>query len=146
MAVDGGRQEILLPGTHARVSPTFSCRPLDALSEPSIECANLKLVTVTTGFERVLYLNGAVFALSAGRYAINSARCVVGPLIDVRQENLKFTRHPVMLDGGVTLECEGLLTYQIVDVYKLVKNMGADDVERALQDVTKAELVSFRIC
>ena len=74
------------------------------------------------------------------RYAINTPVFRIGPEVDVRQENMKFSKHQVMLDGGVTLECEGLLTYQIVDPVLLTKNMGADDVERALQDTTKAEL------
>ncbi len=123
-----------------RNNALFRFHDTHSLAEPLIKFGQIKFFTIPTGFVQVCYLNGAVIPLTEGRYAINMPSFQIGPEVDVRQENLKFDRHNVMLDGGVTLECEGLLTYQIVDPVLLVKNMGTDDVERALQDVTKAEL------
>jgi regulator of protease activity HflC (stomatin/prohibitin superfamily) len=140
LAVDNTRLQLLLPGTHARTSGLFKFHRMENLASQLVEFSQIKFLTVPTGFVHVAFLNGAVVALKEGRYAVNTPVFRIGPVVDVRQENLKFSKHPVMLDGGVTLECEGLLTYQIVDPVLLTKNMGADDVERALQDVTKAEL------
>lgn len=140
LAVDNTSLQLLMPGTHARSSGLFSFLRVESMSSQLIEFQQIKFLTVPTGFVRVCFLNGAVIALAEGRYAINTPVFQIGPIVDVRQENLRFSRHIVLLDGGVSLECEGLLTYQIVDPVLLTKNMGADDVERALQDVTKAEL------
>jgi regulator of protease activity HflC (stomatin/prohibitin superfamily) len=140
LATDNTQLQLLLPGTHARTSALFKFHKIEGLASQLVEFSQIRFVTVPTGFVRVGFLNGAVIALTEGRYAINTPVFRIGPEVDVRQENMKFSKHQVMLDGGVTLECEGLLTYQIVDPVLLTKNMGADDVERALQDTTKAEL------
>lgn len=60
--------------------------------------------------------------------------------INTKQQNLRFAKHAVLLDGGITMLVEGLLTYQVVDVTKLINNLGDQDLVRTLQDTTKAEL------
>lgn len=132
--------KILLPGTHAYVSGLFSFVQLVVIASPTIEYGTIKFITVPTGFVRICYYNGRALSLEPGRYAINSPMCTTGPEVDMRQENVKFSTHQVMLNGGVNLLCDGLLTYQIVDAVKLVAKMGVADLDRAIQDVTKAEL------
>jgi regulator of protease activity HflC (stomatin/prohibitin superfamily) len=140
LAMYNTKNMLLLPGTHAFNDGLLKFIQSSSLSSQLIQFGPIKILSVQTGFVRVCFYNGSAVPLAEGRYAINTAVCIVGPEVDVRQENLKFSKHQVMLDGGVTLECEGLLTYQIVNPVLLTKNMGVDDVERALQDITKAEL------
>jgi len=45
-----------------------------------------------------------------------------------------------MLDGGIQMLVEGLLTYQIFDVELLVMNMGVDVLVENIQNITKAEM------
>jgi len=53
---------------------------------------------------------------------------------------VRFAKHPVLLTGGINMLVEGLLTYQVVDVAKLIHQLGEKDLLRAIQDITKAEL------
>jgi len=53
---------------------------------------------------------------------------------------VRFAKHPVLLTGGINMLVEGLLTYQVVDVAKLIHQLGEQDLLRAIQDITKAEL------
>jgi len=41
---------------------------------------------------------------------------------------LKFTKHRVLLDGGIQMLVEGLLTYKIIDAKRTVENIGVDKV------------------
>jgi len=61
-------------------------------------------------------------------------------LVSIQQQNLKFTEHRVLLDGGIQMFVEGLLTYHIFDVELLVKNMGIDQLVVNIQNITKAEM------
>jgi len=45
-----------------------------------------------------------------------------------------------LLDGGISMLVEGLLTYQVVNVELLIKQLGDQDLLRAITDVSKAEL------
>jgi len=45
-----------------------------------------------------------------------------------------------LLTGGINMLVEGLLTYQVTDVAKLIHQLGEQDLLRAIQDITKAEL------
>jgi regulator of protease activity HflC (stomatin/prohibitin superfamily) len=133
--------KILLPGTHAYLDALFQFDKCISIAEPLVEIyGTIKFLTVPTGFVRICYFNGKALELPAGRYAINSPTCRVGPEVDMRQENVRFTEHDCMLNGGVNLSVEGLLTYKIVDAVRLVAEMGVEDLDRAIQDVTKAEL------
>jgi regulator of protease activity HflC (stomatin/prohibitin superfamily) len=42
--------------------------------------------------------------------------------------------------GGINLLVQGLLTYQVIDVAKLITQLGENDLQRAITDTTKAEL------
>ena len=64
----------------------------------------------------------------------------VAGVIPTVQQNVRFSKHPVLLDGGISMLVEGLLTYQVVDVVKLITELGDRDLLRAITDVTKAEL------
>jgi len=97
---------------------------------------------VKSGDVRVCYMNGKVDILGEGRYAVNLSGYEVGKTITKTQESLKFTEHVVMLAGGVQLAIKGLLTYQVVDVEKLVRFLGATDLVHTLEDVVKAEITS----
>jgi hypothetical protein len=69
-------------------------------------------------------------------------------------QTLRFAKHPVLLDGGIQMLVEGLLTFKITDgvrfaapdavftaagraVEKLIHQLGDEDLERSIQDVTK---------
>jgi len=46
----------------------------------------------------------------------------------------------VLLDGGITLLVEGLLTYQVTDVERLINQLGERGLLHSIQDCAKAEL------
>jgi hypothetical protein len=50
--------------------------------------------------------------------------------INTRQQNFRFEKHTVLLDGGISMLIEGLLTYQVVDVSQLINNLGDKDLLR----------------
>jgi len=95
---------------------------------------------VASGTVRVCYDAGVVRIFEAGRYGINSPNFVCGTVIRTQQQNLPFDKHQVLLMGGINLLVQGLLTYQVIDVAKLITQLGETDLARAITDVTKAEL------
>ena len=139
-AIENANLEVLLPGTHCRRSGTFKFLNEFSLSKELIEFQQIKFLTVVTGFVRICYDNGRARILSEGKYAINTPTFTIGPLISIQQQNLKFDKHNVMLDGGIQILVEGLLTYQIVDVEKAVQNIGPEKLVECLQNVSKAEI------
>ncbi|AYV81013.1 MAG: SPFH domain / Band 7 domain containing protein [Harvfovirus sp.] len=140
LAVNATMPEVLLAGTHCRNSGTFQYKGASNLQTELIEYDPIKFLTVPTGFQRICYFNGKVRVLKAGRFAINTPLFTVGPLVSIQQQNLKFSEHKVLLNGGINLSVFGLLTYQITDVEMLVGNMGVDNLVRSIEDITKAEL------
>jgi len=132
--------EILLPGTHFRRSGTYVYSGMNQLSEPDFSHEMIKFVTVTTGNVRIGYDNGKVVILREGRYVINTPAFNLGPTVSVQQQNLKFTKHRVLLDGGIQMLVEGLLTYHIVDAEKTVRNIGVENVLVNIENITKAEM------
>jgi regulator of protease activity HflC (stomatin/prohibitin superfamily) len=88
----------------------------------------------------VWYEKGVVVVLKEGRYGVNSNTFEVGRYINTQQQNVRFREHPVLLDGGISMLVEGLLTYQIVDVVKLIREIGEADVLHSIENTTKAEL------
>jgi len=98
------------------------------------------IFTVASGTVRVCYDAGVVRIFEAGRYGINSPNFLCGTVIRTQQQNLPFDKHQVLLMGGINLLVQGLLTYQVVDVAKLITQLGETDLQRAITDVTKAEL------
>jgi len=89
---------------------------------------------------RVCFLNGRVQIFKEGRYAVNSGMFEIGGRINTQQQTLRFDNHTVLLDGGISLLVEGLLTYQVRDVEQLIHNLGDVDLVRSIKDVTKAEI------
>jgi hypothetical protein len=71
---------------------------------------------VRSGNVRICYRQGKVHIYPEGRYAINDATFQVGSIIATTQQNVRFEQHTVLLDGGISMLVEGLLTYQVVDV------------------------------
>lgn len=140
LAMNNTQPEVLLPGTHCRNCGTFKFGMTKSLDDPFFEYGQLKFLTIQTGFVRICYLNGKAMVLSEGRYGINSPYFKVGPLVNTQQQNLKFEKHNVLLDGGINMLVEGLLTYQITDAEKLIKNMGPESLVRSITDITKADL------
>ena len=140
LAMNNTQPEVLLPGTHCRNNATFKYKDTKSLDTQFIEFGQIKFLIVQTGYVRICYLNGKALVLPEGRYGINSPYFVVGPLVNTQQQNLKFEKHNVLLDGGINMLVEGLLTYQVTDAECLVKNMGAENLVRSIKDITKAEL------
>jgi len=58
----------------------------------------------------------------------------------MQQQNVCFDKHPVLLDGGIKMLVEGLLTYQVMDAEKVVQKIGASELLRSSTNVSKAEL------
>ncbi len=136
--------QVLLPGTHAVKSGTFKYNNSLSLSSDFIHFGPIKFLTVPTGFVRICYMNGKATILKEGRYAINSPLFIIDKLVSTQQQNLKFDdHHRVLLNGGVNLSVEGLLTYQITRVDVLIEKMGITDLVHSMQDVTKAELAKL---
>jgi hypothetical protein len=118
LAMNNTQHEILLPGTHWT----------ESLDDQFFEYKQIKFLIVQIGFVRICYFNGKALVLSEGRYGINSPYFTVGPLVNTQQQNLKFEKHNVLLDGGINMLVEGLLTYQVTDAEQLIKNIGADNL------------------
>lgn len=81
---------------------------------------------------RICSDKGHVSVFKEGRFAINSPNFVVGNLISTCQQNIRFEKHAVLLDGGINMLVEALLTFQVIDVDKLVKEIGERDLLHAI--------------
>jgi len=139
-ASQGSNPEILLPGLHVRNDPAFKFEKFVNVADPQLEYGPIKIVTVQSGSVRLVYDQGKIGMLTEGRYAINSPAFTIGPTVSTQQQNVQFSKHRVLLDGGINLEIQGLLTFQLKDVVKLMRELGSNDMMRALQDVTKGAL------
>jgi len=140
LAYNNSQPEILLPGRHVRTSSTFKFDAQVSIDKELIEFGPIKLLTVKSGFVRVCYHSGHVQIFPEGRYAINSSTFVVAGWINTQQQNVKFDRLKVLLDGGISLYVEGLLTFQVTDPAILIKQLGERDLLQAVSQTTKAEL------
>mmetsp|Transcript_38108 Transcript_38108/g.74947 ORF Transcript_38108/g.74947 Transcript_38108/m.74947 type:complete len:521 (-) Transcript_38108:239-1801(-) len=140
MAINNALPEVLLPGLHVRKSAGFKFVQTSSLAEQLISCGPVKILTVVSGTVRVCYDKGKVQIFTEGRYAINSGTFVVGGIIVTQQQNVRFDKHPVLLDGGINMFVEGLLTYKVANVEKLITELGDRDLLHSIKDVTKAEL------
>jgi len=125
---------------HVRNSVAFKFSACRAAVEELIEFGPVKFLTVNSGRVRICYDKGKVTIFGEGRYAFNSGTFRVAGPIDTTQQNVRFAKHPVLLTGGINMLVEGLLTYQVTDVAKLIHQLGEQDLLRAIQDITKAEL------
>jgi regulator of protease activity HflC (stomatin/prohibitin superfamily) len=139
-AMANAQPEVLLPGVHARNNANWRFDSIKSIDSEVIEFGPLKFLTVKSGVVRVCYLGGRVFIYPEGRYAINEGTFVISSALNTQQQNIRFDKHPVLLDGGISMLVEGLLTYQVVNVELLIKQLGDRDLLRAITDVSKAEL------
>jgi regulator of protease activity HflC (stomatin/prohibitin superfamily) len=139
-ATNNGIYEILTPGLHARNQGTWKFLNVESQDQVCVVQGPIKLLTVRSGCVRICYRQGKVHIYPEGRYAINDATFLVDREIPTTQQNVRFEKHTVLLDGGISMMVEGLLTYQVIDVERLVKELGDRDLNRAIEDVTKAEL------
>jgi regulator of protease activity HflC (stomatin/prohibitin superfamily) len=110
------------------------------LSDTLIQHGPVTVFTVASGTVRVCYDSGKVKIFESGRYGVYSPNFIPGTVIKTQQQNLAFDKHQVLLEGGINLLVQGLLTYQVVDVAKLITQLGETDLQRAIEDTTKAEL------
>lgn len=132
--------KLLLPGLHCYNSPVFRFNQIVDLKNPHITHGPVQIFTVASGTVRVCYDSGAVKIFEAGRYGVYNANFQLSTVIPIQQQNLPFEKHQVLLEGGINLLVQGLLTYQVTDVAKLITQLGETDLKRAIQDTTKAEL------
>ena len=139
VAINNTELEVLLPGTHVRTGGGFVFQKRHKLNQDLIE-GPVKILTVRTGSVLVCYDNGVARILQEGRYAVNSNGFTIGNTLDITQQNLKFKQHRVLLEGGINMLVEGLLTYQVDDVGKLIKNIDYTYLNKYLEDVMKADL------
>jgi regulator of protease activity HflC (stomatin/prohibitin superfamily) len=139
-AMNNTEPEVLLPGTHCRNEGTFRFTNYYSLENRLITFGQIKFLIVKTGFVQVCYLQGVANVLYEGRYAINTPLLVIGDEINTQQQNIPLNKQSVLLDGGINMVVEGLLTYQIVDANKLIKEMGNEKLVSSITDITKAEL------
>ena len=139
IGIDNTNMQVLLPGTHARTNGAYVFIRRYKLNVDIVE-GPLKILTVRTGTVSVCYDNGAAKILSEGRYAVNSNGFTIGKTLDITQQNLKFTEHRVLLEGGVNVLIGGLLTYQIIDVAKMTKNVDIDQLNKYLEGIVEADL------
>ena len=139
IGVNNTTMEILLPGTHCRISGAYMFKGRRKLNQDIIE-GPIKIKTVKTGTVCVCYNNGVAEILTEGRYIVNSNGFIIGETLDITQQNLKFKQHSVLLEGGINMLVEGLLTYQVIDVAKLIKNVDIKSLNRYLEEIMKADL------
>lgn len=139
IGINNTELEVLLPGTHVRTSGAYVFKGRKKLNENILE-GPLKIKTVRTGTVCICYNNGVAEILKEGRYAVNSNTFTIGETLDITQQNLKFSKHKVLLEGGINMLVTGLLTYQVQDVARLVKNVEIKSLNRFLEDVMKADL------
>jgi len=142
IGIDNTNLEILLPGTHLRTSGAYVFKGKKPLNQDIVE-GPVKILTVKTGTVNVSYNHGIAEILPEGRYAINSNGFILGNTLDITQQNLKFSKHKVLLEGGINMLVEGLLTYQVVDVAKLIQNVEIKFLNKYLEDVMKADLTKI---
>jgi len=139
-AMNNAIPEILLPGIHVRNSGNYKFDGCQSVAQDEVMYGPIKFITVKSGFVRVCYWKGKVHIYPEGRYAINEPNFVLSTLFNTQQQNYRFDKHPVFLDGGISMLVEGLLTFQVVDVELLVRQLGDRDLLRSITDVSKAEL------
>ena len=139
IGINNTELEVLLPGTHVRTSGAYVFKGRQKLNQDIVE-GPIKIKTVKTGTVCICYNNGTAEILREGRYAVNSNTFTVGDTLDITQQNLKFSKHKVLLEGGINMLVTGLLTYQIENVAKLVQNVAIKSLNRYLEDVMKADL------
>ena len=139
IGVDNTNLEVLLPGTHLRTNGAYVFKRVCKLNG-DIDEGPLKILTVRTGTVRVCYDNGVAEILTEGRYGVNSNGFITGNTLDITQQNLKFTKHRVLLEGGINMLIEGLLTYQVIDVGKLIKSVDYLLLNKYLEEIMKADL------
>ena len=139
IGVDNTTMEILLPGTHCRISGSYVFKGKNKVHEDLV-AGPIKTKTVKTGTVCVCYNNGLAAILTEGRYIVNSNGFIIANTLDITQQNLKFTEHRVLLEGGINMLVEGLLTYQIVDVARLVKNVDIKSLNTYLENIVEADL------
>jgi len=142
VGIDNTNLEILLPGTHLRTSGAYVYKGKKSLNQDIVE-GPVKMITVKTGTVNVSYNHGIAEILPEGRYAINSNGFLLGNTLDITQQNLKFKKHKVLLEGGINMLVEGLLTYQIQNVAKLIENVDIKSLNKYLEDVMKADLTKI---
>jgi len=131
--------EVLLPGTHIRTNGAYVFKGLYKLDEDITE-GPIKILTVKTGTVVVCYNRGIAEILQQGRYAVNSNAFMIANTLDITHQNFKFSKHKVLLEGGINMHVSGLLTYQIVDVAKLIKNVDFKSVQKYLEHIVEADL------
>lgn len=136
---NGTNQELLLPGLHFRSERQFDFWKAVPLSE-DITYDTIKIFTVKSGQVRVCHNRGEVKIFEEGRYMVNSPSFTVAGTISKQQQNFRLDQHPVLLDGGISVIIEGLLTYRVRDVAQLITQLGDKEVRRAIENITKAEL------
>jgi hypothetical protein len=141
LAMNNGNVEILLPGVHARNSTMFQFQEVKKLDSPLIELGPIHMFIVRSGTAQVCYEAGKVHIFPEGRYAVNSNTFRVAEIINTQQQNFKFSKHLVLLEGGVSMYVEGLLTFQVSNVEKLVYQLGATQLMKAIEAITEAEMV-----
>ena len=139
IGIDNTNMEILLPGTHIRTSGAYVFKARHKLNNNITE-GPFKVMTVKTGSVCICYDNGMAEILTEGRYAVNSNGFMLGGMLDITQQNLKFSKHRVLLEGGINMLIEGLLTYQVMDVAKLIKNVDIKSLNKYLEEIMKADL------
>jgi regulator of protease activity HflC (stomatin/prohibitin superfamily) len=139
-ALENGKPLILLPGLHCYASATFVYFKTESQGMPQTLFGPIKMFTVNSGAARICYSGGKVSIFKEGRYIVNSGNFVLSKTIMTQQQTLKFEKTPFLLDGGISLLVQGLLTFRVVDLEQLIHQLGESDIHRSLQDVTRAEL------
>jgi len=139
IGINNTELEVLLPGTHVRTNGTYVFQGTWKLDEDIVE-GPIKILTVKTGTVVVCYNKGVAEILQQGRYAVNSNGFIIANTLDITHQNFKFTKHRVLLEGGINMLVSGLLTYQIVDVAKLIKNVDFNSVQKFLENIVEADL------
>jgi len=139
-ADDNAHPVVLLPGLHLHNDNKWRFIKSARQNDAYIEHGPIKFFTVNSGFVRVCYVKGKVQIFGEGRYAVNEYNFIVDKSVNMQMQNVRFEQHPVLLDGGVKMLVEGLLTYQVDDAVKVVTKIGPDALLPAVTNVAKAEL------
>ncbi len=145
LVMDNGHPKILLPGRHLSLSPTFqwkdSCRVDMESAYQSSGIARLgpiKFIYVRPSAVRPVYNGTELLILPPGYHSFDKVTHRVLPEISMAETVMPFEQVEVSTNEPTPLKAQVLIRYKVTDPEKLVKNMGPENLQQALNNETHA--------
>lgn len=143
-AFDNGMPQVLLPGRHVRNSPGFKFSRWNRLSDKIIEFGPITIIIVETGEVGIGNNKGDLVKLDQGqRYEINSTTFKFEKHLPVKQSIRQFEKILIATQDGVQMEASGLLTFQLIEVEKLLTQVEIRELDPHIERITRGALVNL---